>query len=149
MVKAIWWCGLWMTLIGHKNVKNWCNTVKKAVGDKWSTAVVIEMSEMLAQLISILLFGERSNTNIITSFCHRYCPLAGNFFTTEKIRIDLVNGQRPTHSSRPTYERLGLASKRETNGRWGSGCGQETDRGNAARHPQVLHPLKNWIQQAG
>jgi hypothetical protein len=73
-----WWCGwLWS---GTKNVKNWCNTVKKAVGDKWSTAVVIEMSEMLAQLISILSFWERwSNTNI-TSFCHRYCPLAGNCF---------------------------------------------------------------------
>jgi hypothetical protein len=85
-----------MTLIGHKNVKNWCNTVKKAVGDKWSTAVVIEMSEMLAQLISILSFWERSNTNI-TSFCHRYCPLAGNFFTTEKIRIDLVNGWTATN----------------------------------------------------
>jgi hypothetical protein len=46
-------------------------------------------------------------------------------------RIDLVDGQRPTHSRRkgrwPMSE-FGLASKRETIGRRGSGRGQEIGR---------------------
>jgi hypothetical protein len=46
-------------------------------------------------------------------------------------RIDLVNGQRPTHSrhkGRWQMFEFGLASKRETNGRRGSGRGQEIGR---------------------